>query len=72
MLTVTSHFVVFAPSSVVTVIAALPGATAVTSPVAETVATFSSLDDQLTFLFVAFSGRTVAVRVALSPSVIET
>ena len=72
MLTVTSHFVVFAPSSVVTVIAALPGATAVTSPVAETVATFSSLDDQLAFLFVAFSGRTVAVRVALSPSVIET
>ena len=72
MLTVTSHLAVLAPSSVVTVIAALPGATAVTSPVAETVATFSSLDVQLTFLLEAFSGRTVAVRVALSPSVIET
>ncbi len=66
---VTSHLAVLAPSSAVTVMVALPGATAVTSPVLETVATFSLLEVQLTFLFVALSGRTVAVRVALSPSV---
>ena len=48
------------PSSVVTVIVAVPFATAVTFPFASTVATFASLVLKFTFLFVAFAGATVA------------
>ena len=51
---------VLLPSSVVTVIVAVPFATAVTFPFASTVATFASLVLKFTFLFVAFAGATVA------------
>ena len=51
----------------VTVIVASPSPTPVTLPFASTVATSSSLDDQVTLLSVASSGRTVATRVASSP-----
>ena len=60
--TVTSQAAVFSPSSVVTVMVAFPFATALTFPFPSTVATFSSLVSNITFLFVAFSGATVAVR----------
>ncbi len=56
---------VLPPSTEVTVIVAFPAATAVTLPFASTVATASSLDVQVTFLFVAFPGDTVAVIFAL-------
>ena len=46
---------------------ALPFATAVTTPLAFTVATAVLLEDQFTLLFVAFSGATVAVRVPVWP-----
>ena len=52
---------VLAPSCVVTVMMAVPGATAVTNPLALTVATAVLLELQLTILFVAFDGETVAV-----------
>ena len=68
-LTVTAQVAFLLPSAVVTVIVALPAALAVTTPEAETVATSVLLDDQVTSLFVAFSGVTVAVSVAVSPSV---
>ena len=67
-LTVTTQVAVKPPSTVVTVISASPTVTAVTLPSA-TVATPSSLEVQVTLLSVAFSGSTVAVRLALSPSV---
>ena len=71
-LTVTAHVAVKLPSTVVTVIVALPAPTAVTSPVADTVATVSSDEDQVTLLFVASSGATVAVNSkAAPPTVIE-
>ena len=50
----------FPPSSVVTVITALPAATAVTVP-SLTVATFSALELQLTFLLSALVGSIVSV-----------
>src|SRR5690554_7453594 len=53
-------------ASDVAVIVAVPTATAVTLPLASTVATSSSLDDQLIFLLVAFEGVTVAVSCAVS------
>ena len=56
------------PSSVVTVIVAVPALTAVTFPLS-TVATALSLEDHVTFLLVALDGLTVAVRVVCSPSV---
>jgi hypothetical protein len=59
--TVTWHVAALLPSSVVTVIVAVPGETAVTQPFDETVATDVELDFQFTFLFVALSGKTVAV-----------
>jgi hypothetical protein len=54
--TVTSHCAVKPPSSVVTVIVAVPSLRAVTVPSGETLATSSSLDAHIIFLFVAFSG----------------
>ena len=57
------------PSSVVTVIVAEPAFFAVTTPELETVATVVLLEDQVTFLFVAFVGVTVATRLWVSPSV---
>jgi hypothetical protein len=44
---------------------ASPSATAVTLPLASTVTLVLSLEDQVTFLFVAFPGDTVAVIFAL-------
>ena len=46
----------------------LPGASNVTTPVLLIVATVASDDDQLTILFVAFAGVTVAVNVNSVPS----
>ena len=57
------------PSSVVAVIMADPSEIAVTRPDEETVATDVELDSQLTFLFVAFDGLTVAVSCSVPPSV---
>ena len=61
MFTVTLHTAVLFPSAVVTVMSAVPFATAVTSPSGVTVATFSLLVAYVTFLLVAFAGATVAV-----------
>ena len=51
---------------------ALPVATAVTSPLSSTLATEGLSEDQLTVLSVAFSGITVALRVALPPTSSES
>ena len=67
-LTVTVQEAVNKPSSVVTVMTAVPPATAVTTPSSETVATVSLSEVQRTFLLVAFSGVTVAARVLLPPT----
>ena len=67
--TVTAQRAVLPPSLVVTVIVALPPPLAVTTPEEETVATEVLLEDQLTVLSVALDGVTVAVSVAVSPSV---
>ena len=67
-MTVTSQVAVLPPSSVFTVMVALPAFIAVTLPF-DTEATELLLDDHVTFLFVALSGLTVAVRVSSSPSV---
>ena len=66
--TVTSQDAVLFPSSVVTVILAVPVVTAVTSPFSSTVAASGLDDSQVTFLFVAFSGATVAVNCRVSPT----
>ena len=50
----------------VAVIVAVPSATPVTLPNAETVATFVSLEDHVTLVSEAFSGVTEAVNVSLS------
>ena len=70
--TVTEHVAVFEPSVVFTVIVADPADFAVTTPDEDTVATEVLLEDQVTFLFVAFEGETVAVKVWVSPSVIDS
>ena len=59
---------VFPPSWVVTVIVAEPAATALTNPELFTVATAVLFDDQLTVLFVAFDGATVAVNCCVPPT----
>ena len=64
--TVTSQVASTSPQ--VAVIVAVPRATAVTTPSSETVATFSSLEVQVRVLSAALSGPTVAVMVAVSPS----
>ena len=66
--TVTLQVAVF-PLLVVAVMTALPAATATTLPSLSTVATLSALELQVTVLFVALEGVTVAVRVADSPTV---
>ena len=65
--TVTSQVSVNSPSSVVTVIFAVPAVTAVTLPFSSTFATSALSLLQLTFLLLAPSGATVAVSTALSP-----
>ena len=59
------------PSVVVTIIVAVPAFFAVTTPEEETVATVVLLEDQVTFLFVALEGVTVAVSAWVWPSVID-
>ena len=70
LLTVSTQVAVLPPSSVVTVMLAVPVPTAVTLP-PSTVATDSLSLLQVTFWLVASSGSTVAVRVRLSPTVRE-
>ena len=69
-LTVIEQLAVIPPSSVFTVTTAVPVLIAVTLP-SSTVATDGSSDDHVTFLFVAFSGLTVAVNTITSPSTIS-
>ena len=63
--TVTVQMAVLSPAFAVMV--ADPSATAVTVPFASTEATDALLEDQVTVLFVALSGFTVAMIVAVSP-----
>jgi hypothetical protein len=62
--TVTVQVAVLFPSTVVTVMVAVPTAPGVTTPLA-TVATTGLLVDQLTAVLVALAGATVAVRVVV-------
>ena len=55
----------FEPSAVVAVMVAVPSAIAVTTPALLTVATDVLLLVQVTFLFVALAGVTVAISVAV-------
>jgi hypothetical protein len=55
-------------SSVVTAMIAFPRDSVFTKPLADTVATLSALLDQLTFLFVALAGLTVATNHSLPPT----
>ena len=64
--TVTSHVAVWLPSSVVTVMVALPADTAVTMPFS-TLAIDVLFERHITFWFVASEGTTVAVKVAVAP-----
>ena len=59
---------VLLPSNVVAVIVASPSFTPVTTPSSFIVAIDSSLELHFTFLFVAFSGVTVAINVVLFPT----
>ena len=65
--TVTVQLAVFPPSAVFTVMVAVPAPAAFTFPLESTVATFALLLVQITDLFVALEGLTVAVRAALLP-----
>ena len=56
------------PSTVLTVISVVPALTATTFPLVSTVAMVESLDDHVTFLFVASAGKTVAVKVSFAPT----
>ena len=49
-------------------IVVVPGLTAVTRPLDDTVATEVLLLDQVTLLLVALAGDTVAIRVSVAPS----
>jgi len=68
--TVTAQLAVKEPSRVVAVMTELPAETAVTMPVAATVAWPLELDQE-TALFDAFAGETVATRRVVSPSPIS-
>ena len=61
----------FNPSTVVTVIIQFPPPTAVTSPLASTVATEVLFEDQITVLIIASSGDIVAISVSEAPLEIE-
>ena len=61
------QFAVNPPSAVVAVIVAVPAATAVTRPLALTVATELLVEVQLTFLFDALAGAMVALSCAVAP-----
>lgn len=62
------HLAVLLPSTVLTVISVVPALTATTFPLVSTVAMVESLDDHVTFLFVAFAGKIVATRVSVAPT----
>jgi hypothetical protein len=66
VLTVTLHVAVLLPSSVVTVMVALPAETALTTPL-DTVATDVLLDFHVTFLLVASDGEMVGVSLVSEP-----
>jgi hypothetical protein len=69
--TVTEQVAVLLPSCVVTVMVAVPSATAVTvadRPLPDTDATELLLLDHVTFLFVALLGAMVAVRLSVAPT----
>ena len=68
--TVTVHVAVLLPSTVLTVIVAVPAAIAVTTP-PSTVTTLLSLVDHVTFLFVALLGLIVATKVSVPPAVMD-
>ena len=59
------------PSSVFTVMVAVPVDSGVTAPFT-TVAIEVSLDDQVTFLLVALAGATVATRVPVAPPAVRS
>ncbi len=67
-MTVSAHSALLFPSTVFTVIFVVPALTATTLPVVLTVAIVESADDHVTFLFIAFAGKTVAVRVSFAPT----
>jgi hypothetical protein len=58
--TFTVQVAVFNPSTVVTVMSAVPAASGVTTPFSSTLTIFGLLDVHVTFWFVAFEGATVA------------
>ncbi len=58
------------PSSVVTVIIAVPTPTPVTTPLASTIATVISSELQVTSLSVAFAGKIISFNIVVFPSVI--
>jgi hypothetical protein len=68
--TVTVQVAVLWPSTVVTVITALPADTALTKPLWDTVATAALPLLHITFLFVALDGAMMAVKVSELPTVI--
>ena len=70
--TVTVQVAVKLPLVVVTVIVAVPAAFAVTAPSADTSATLRLSQLQDTVLSAAFSGATVAVSLAVPPTVSES
>src|SRR5699024_4836189 len=65
--TLTVAVSVWSPSSVATIIVAVPSATAVTKPLELTVATASSVDVNVTLLFVALDGSIVAFNCLVEP-----
>ena len=67
-MTVSAHSALLFPSTVFTVIFVVPALTATTLPFVSTVAIVESTADHVTFLFVAFAGKTVAVRVSFAPT----
>ena len=67
--TVTRQIAVMPPSAVVTVMVAVPGATAVTLPLPSTVATDKLSLLHVTFLLVASLGVMVALRITVPPTV---
>jgi hypothetical protein len=66
--TVIVHDAVKPPSAVVTVIVAIPAATAVTNPLEDTIALLPSEVLHVTFWFVAFAGAMVAVSCSVPPT----
>jgi hypothetical protein len=72
VVTVIADVAVLFPSWVVTVIVALPVATPVTTPLEFTVATAVLFELQVTVLFEAFAGATVAVSCVVEPAATET